>query len=125
MVKRKTNSMKKQTRGTYFETGAYRDGSKDKLDYEGFLSPLVLEGYAYYLHKHRLQSNGEYRDSDNWQLGIDIKTYRKSLIRHTFQAWGTWRGHKVYDDKGDLVTLMDSLYGIMFNVQGYIFELLK
>jgi len=109
----------------YFKTGAYRDGSDNKLDYEGFISPLVEESYANYLHKHRKQSDGKYRDSDNWQLGIDIKNYQKSLVRHLFQAWKTWRGYKAYDDRGELVTLEDALNGVKFNVNGYLFELLK
>lgn len=108
-----------------YNTGAYRDKSDNKLDFEGFLSPIVLEGYAKYLHKHRLQSNGQFRDSDNWQLGVDKATYKKSLIRHTFQAWGVWRGYRVFDDKGQKVELMDSLYAILFNTQGLIFELLR
>ena len=109
----------------YFKTGAYRDSSDDKLDFEGFLSPIVLERYAQYLHKHRKQSDGKYRDSDNWQKGIDIKTYQKSLVRHLFQAWGVWRGYKVRDDRGELVDLEDALAGVIFNAQGYLFELLK
>ena len=50
-----------------FDTGATRDSDNDKLDYEGFLSPLVLRRYAEYLHKHRKQSDGKIRTSDNWQ----------------------------------------------------------
>jgi len=49
----------------YCNTGATRDVDNDKYDYEGFLSPIVLHRYAQYMHKHRLQSDGELRDSDN------------------------------------------------------------
>ena len=104
---------------------AYRDTSNNKLDFEGFLSPIVLERYGQYLHKHRVQSNGKIRDSDNWQLGLGIKTYQKSLVRHLFQAWGVWRGYKIKDDKGELVDLEEALLAVMFNAQGYLFELLK
>ena len=109
----------------YFKTGAYRDSSNNKLDFEGFFSPLVLERYAQYLHKHRVQSDGKLRDSDNWQLGMDIKTYQKGLVRHLFQAWGVWRGYKVRDDKGELVELQDALCAVMFNAQGYLYEILR
>jgi hypothetical protein len=61
-----------------FETGATRNPEEGKLDYEGFLSPLVLECYAKYMHEHRLQSDGKLRDSDNWQKGIPKEVYMKS-----------------------------------------------
>ena len=32
--------------GRQFQTGAYRDTDNNKLDYEAFLSPIVLERYA-------------------------------------------------------------------------------
>ena len=64
-----------------FETGATRDSDVGKLDYEGFLCPLVLERYAQYLHKHRQTANGM-RDSDNWQNGIPRDVYIKSASMH-------------------------------------------
>jgi len=32
-----------------FKSGALRDDDEDKIDYEGFLSPIVLERYAQYI----------------------------------------------------------------------------
>lgn len=101
-----------------FKTGATRDSSDEKLDYEGFLSPLVLERYAQYLHKHRVQADGKVRDSANWQLGMDKSVYAKSLLRHTISFWKAHRGYKAED-------IEESLSAIIFNASGYLFELLK
>ena len=102
-----------------FDTGATRDDDTDKLDYEGFYSPIVLERYAQYLHKHRIQADGQLRDSDNWQKGIDKSAYMKSAFRHFVDVWKQHRGFEEQD------TLDDSLCAVLFNIQGYLFELLK
>lgn len=99
-----------------FDTGATRDAVGDKLDYEGFLSPLVLERYAQYMHKCRFQSDGNMRDSDNWQKGIPLDVYMKSLWRH-FMA--VWIGHR----KGTYSE--EDLCAIMFNAMGMLHEKLK
>ena len=49
-----------------FDTGATRNNDETRLDYEGFLSPLVLERFAQYIHKNRVQDDGTIRASDNW-----------------------------------------------------------
>ena len=61
-----------------FPSGATRDGDEAKLDYEGFLSPFVVERYAEYMQKHRVQSDGQLRDADNWQKGIPREAYIQS-----------------------------------------------
>lgn len=106
-----------------FETGATRDKDDNKYDYEGFLSPIALERFAEYMHKHRRQADGAMRDSDNWQKGIPIEAYRKSLVRHVLQCWGAWRDHDMRDDKGELIDEEEALCAIMFNVQGLLHEL--
>lgn len=70
-----------------FDSGATRDSDDGKLDYEGFLHPLVLQAFAEYMHKNRIQSDGSLRDSDNWQKGIPQDAYMKSLLRHVFEVW--------------------------------------
>jgi hypothetical protein len=105
-----------------FDTGATRDADDNKLDYEAFLSPVVLDRYAAYMHTHRLQPDGTLRDGDNWQKGIPIRAYQKSLVRHLFQAWGVWRGRDVRDDKGNPVDLDDALCALLFNAMGYLHE---
>jgi hypothetical protein len=107
--------------GRHFETGAYRDGEEDKFDYHGFLSPVVLEAYARYMHKHRLQSNGELRASDNWKRGIPREVYIESLLRHVMALW-LW-----HDGLADpsMDTAEDALGGILFNTMGYYHELIE
>ena len=109
--------MKRKTRK--FSTGATRDADHDKLDYEGFVSPEVLQVFATYMHKHRVQSDGSLRDSDNWQKGMPLDAYMKSGWRH-FHDW--WMEHRGYESREGLI---NALCGLMFNVQGYMFEVLK
>ena len=56
-----------------FDTGATRDNDDEKMDYEGFLSPIVLKEFGRYMHKHRKQTDGKFRESDNWQKGMPKK----------------------------------------------------
>lgn len=102
-----------------FDTGATRDADSDKLDFEGFLSPLALERFAQYMHKHRRQSDGNLRDSDNWQKGIPLNAYMKSNWRHFFDLWKLHRGYPTVSD------LEETLCAILFNTQGYLHEILK
>lgn len=104
-----------------FDTGATRDGDTDKPDYEGFLSPLVILEYGKYMHENRVQSNGELRDSDNWQKGIPKEAYIKSLLRHTLDLWLVHRGFTKLAREG----IKKVLCAIIFNAQGYLHELLK
>lgn len=102
-----------------FETGATRDTEDGKLDFEGFLSPAVLERYAQYLHKHRKQADGKLRASDNWQKGIPKDVYMKSAWRH-FHDW--WKEHRGLASRDGIE---DALCATMFNTMGYLFELLQ
>ena len=102
-----------------FETGATRDTNADKPDYEGFLSPTVLKRFGEYMHKHRKQSDGNLRASDNWQKGIPKQEYMKSGWRHFMDLWLEHRGLKSRDG------LEDALCALLFNVMGYLYEHLK
>jgi hypothetical protein len=102
-----------------FKTGATRDTETDKFDYEGFLSPVVLQRFGEYMHKHRKQADGNLRASDNWQQGIPKDAYIKSALRHFMDWWLEHRGHKSRDG------LEDALCGVIFNAMGYLFEHLK
>ncbi len=102
-----------------FDTGATRDTDDGKLDYEGFLSPLVLRRYAEYMHEHRYLRDGTVRTSDNWQKGIPLDAYMKSGWRH-FMDW--WLHHRCEDGEG---SLEDALCALIFNASGYLHELLK
>jgi len=109
-----------------FATGATRDDDQDKLDYEGFLSPLVLERYAEYMHEHRKMADGSLRASDNWQKGIPQEAYMKSLLRHVMDVWKAHRGYPAVDRKtGRAVGLDEALCGVLFNAMGMLHELLR
>jgi len=102
-----------------FNTGATRDTDNGKLCYEGFLSPLVLERYAQYMHRNRKQPDGQLRAPDNWQRGIPQAVYADSMIRHVFDFWLVHRGWRPRK------ALEDLLCAIMFNAMGYLHELCK
>lgn len=109
----------------HFETGATRDSDEGKYDFEGFYSPMVIERFGAYMHKHRLQADGELRDSDNWQKGIPKSQYMKSILRHMLDAWFIHRGFERFDAAdGQRLTMDDVLCAIIFNAQGYLYEVL-
>lgn len=109
-----------------FETGATRNLDTNKLDYEGFLSPLVLHSFAKYMHSHRLQKDGTMRDSDNWQAGLPMDVYMKSMWRHFMDVWMLHRGGQpISPDSGEPVSLEEALCAVLFNVQGMLHEHLK
>ncbi len=101
-----------------FKSGATRGSDEGKIDPEAALSPLVLEGYCSYMREHRLEGPGEPREDDDWQKGIPIASYMKSLLRHVLEAW---RAYRAYDGSGNL---KDSLYATLFNTQGMLHEIL-
>jgi hypothetical protein len=98
-----------------FETGATRDSDQGKLDYEGFLSPLVLERFAQYMNVNRIQADGQLRESDNWQKGIPKDAYMKSMCRHFMDAWKAHRGV-------GQVPIDEALCAVLFNAMGYLLE---
>lgn len=106
-----------------FKTGATRDDSDHKLDFEGFLHPAVLVEFGQYMHKHR-HIDGGLRDSDNWQKGMPIKQYLKSLIRHVLQMWLILRGWVDLEEPDPEAELIEAACATIFNAQGIIFEIL-
>jgi len=103
--------------GRQFDTGATRDGDETKIDFEGFLSPDVIECYGDYMHRNRFRLDGTVRDSDNWQLGIPIPAYMKSLWRHFFAVWKHHRGNQLPS--------RDELCAVIFNASGMLHEVIK
>ena len=99
-----------------FDTGATRDTDDGKLNYEGFLSPIVLRRFAAYMHSKRLQPDGELRAADNWQKGMPLNSYMEGGFRH-FMDW--WSSHRYGEPD------IESLCALMFNVMGYLHETLK
>jgi len=101
-----------------FDTGATRDTDEGKLDFEGFLSPTVLQRYAEYMHENRIQADGKLRDSDNWQKGIPQEAYVKSAWRHFFAFWTAWR-------RNDREAGVQDACALLFNIMGWLHEELK
>lgn len=108
-----------------FETGATRNADSEKYDYEAFFSPIVLERRAAYMHKNRVQPDGSLRDGDNWQQGIPLSAYAKSEARHHQEFHKLHRGYPAFDEKGNPVDMEEAICALMFNLEGYLFELLK
>lgn len=104
-----------------FKSGATRDSDNNKIDYEGFLSPLALKRYGEYMLKHQEQADGQLRASDNWQKGIPREEYLKSLLRHAMDLWLVHRGFPE-EAREDIES---ALCAIIFNAQGYLHEHLK
>lgn len=102
-----------------FSTGSTRDTDTGKLDPEGFLSPLALEAYFEYMHRHRKLPDGSFRDSDNWQLGIPKSAYMKSMWRHFFHVWKLHRCKTGYKKE----EMEEALCALLFNVMGMLHSL--
>lgn len=104
-----------------FSTGATRDTAEGKLDYEGFLSPLVLHTFAVHMMRHQKDSAGGMRESDNWQKGIPNDIYMKSMFRHFFDVWANHR--RVLPVRKERI--ITAICALLFNVMGYLHEYLK
>jgi hypothetical protein len=105
-----------------FSTGSNRNSDEGKLDYEGFLSPIVVQKFGEYMHKHRKLEDGTLRDSDNWQklFGDDhYSVCMKSMWRHFHDLWMEHRGYRSREG------IEDAMMGIMFNVNAYAFKYYK
>lgn len=107
-----------------FSSGSTRDTDVGKLNYVKALSPIVLQRYVEYLGKHRVQSDGNLRDWNNWKNGIDKQAYMDGLGRHFVALWLLHDGFPASDNHGP-VTLEDCLCAIIFNASGYLHEELK
>jgi hypothetical protein len=104
-----------------FSTGSTRDTNEGKLEYARFFSPEVLHSFAKYMHKNRIQSDGQLRDPDNWKKGMSFQVYMDSMARH---YWDIWLHHEGSSEMAT-ETLEDSLAGLMFNTMGFWFDKLK
>jgi hypothetical protein len=118
----KTLSPMSKTCQRSFSSGSIRDTDNDKIDYEGFLSPMVLQKFCEYMHKHRKMKDGTLRDSDNWQKLFGENHYdvcMKSLCRHFMDMWSEHRGLKSRDG------MSDAMCGILFNAMAYMYKFYK
>jgi len=134
----------KNTKIRTFENGSTRDTAGGKIEYHGFRHPLLEHSFGMYMHGHRLQSNGEMRDSNNWWLGWDKIVSLQSLVRHTADLEALHEGYIVLKErKGDeeithvvttipkhlkhceVATIEGTLNAIRFGSQSYLLEYLK
>lgn len=79
---------------------AYRDDKVFKLEPHKVWHPDVQFGYQGYMHKCRLQSDGVWRNSDNWQNGFMREDCTGSLVRHTNELWGQ-QSKDLYHQRSD------------------------
>jgi hypothetical protein len=107
-----------------FATGATRGSEDGKLDPEGFLSPLVVVRYSEYMQKHRTQADGTMRASDNWQKGMPLVAYMKSMWRHFLDVWLLHRQYApVHQEPG--YDMEEALCAMIFNCSGYLDTILR
>ena|SRR5450631_3414633 len=96
-----------------FATGATRSPLADKLEYDGYLNPLVLKRFAEYMRKHQTQSNGERRASDNWQLNIPMASLHDSKKRHDHDVWLHIKGYPEEATESMEESLCAAIFGNM------------
>lgn len=109
-----------------FPSGATRDSNQFKLEFARFLSPEVLNEFALYMHKHRVQSDGSLRAPDNWKRGLPRQAYMDSLMRHLMDLWALHEGISVTrPEDSSMPDLKETLCSIMFNSMGYLYEVLR
>jgi len=101
---------------TTFETGAARDTQEGKPNFYECLSPFAVWRYGEYM----AVASAKYGDG-NWQKGIPIESYMKSLERHFLKL----KMQLAYDY--DAEPGVDHAAAIMFNVMGlmHVQELAK
>jgi hypothetical protein len=105
-----------------FGSGATRDTAVGKIDPEGFLSPLVILQFSKYMNMHRVQSDGNLRDSDNWQKGIPKNICMSSMARHYLDFSLIHRG---FGEHAHSPCIIAAAMGILFNLQAYILQVLE
>ncbi len=69
------------------------------------------------MEKHRTSLNGSLRAPDNWKGGIPSEVYLSSLARHFWSVWTS------FENKAPFI--QDDIWGILFNVMGLAFEVLR
>jgi hypothetical protein len=85
-----------------------------------FLPADVIQMFGEYMHRHRTQADGQLRDPDNWKRGIPLDSYISSAWRHLQDVWLHHEGRSDLAREG----LEEALCALLFNVQGYLHELL-
>lgn len=106
------------------ESGAIRNSDIGKINYQGALSPLILEAYGKYIEKHSLLPDGTRRNNKNWQkLFGTVEEHKEVCIESAWRHFiDVLMEHDGYESRDGLD---EALGGLMFNIQGYWFAELK
>ncbi len=105
-----------------FESGAIRSALGNKLQYSGYLNPLVLKRYAEYMKKHQTLPDGSQRAADNWQLGCgELKNILDSKDRHDMDVKLHIGGYS----KEATEDLEESLCAVMFNTMAMLKQVME
>src|SRR5215472_385939 len=110
-------------RDRVFDTGADRSSDKGKHHPDRAWSPLVLAEFARYMYEHNTTAATPRRE-DQWQLGFPMDSFVESGTRHWEAFKALAKGFPVFDEKGTPVDIVEALDGVIFNVQGYLHQLL-
>ena len=106
------------------DTGATRNSNVGKINYQGALSPVVLEAYGKYIEKHSLLPDGTIRNNKNWQkLFGTPQEHREVCIESAWRHFiDILMEHDGYESRDGID---EALGGLMFNIQAYWFSILK
>jgi len=110
-------------RDRVFDTGADRSSDKGKHHPDRAWSPLVLAEFARYMYEHNTTATVPRRE-DQWQLGFPMDSFVESGTRHWEAFKALAKGYPAFDQKGNPVDVVEALCGVIFNVQGYLHQLL-
>ena len=101
-------------------SGATRDLNDEKLVYDKFQHPLVVEEFARYMHGKRAMPDGTKRDGDNWWRGFPRVWLLESMHRHYMDVWFHVTGFENHAAE----PLLTALCGLFFNVQALMLEVI-
>ena len=106
------------------ESGAIRNSDIGKINYQGALSPLILEAYGKYIEKHSNLPDGTKRNNKNWQnLFGTPEEHRQVCIESAWRHFiDLLKEHDGYNSQDGID---EALGGLMFNIQAYWFSLLS
>jgi hypothetical protein len=106
------------------DTGANRDFANDKIDYHKFNHPIVDWSYGQFMHGHRKLADGTMRDGDNWTKGFPNEWILGSATRH-MEDWKLMEKGFIVKERGKIITLVETLNAIKFNVNCRILKELE
>lgn len=101
-----------------FDTGATRDLSDDKVDYQ-YIDPRFLAAFVEYGKTCSLMPDGSHRTIDNWKKGMPVLGYFKSMLRHVMALWLVGE-NPIKDDDLAREGEFEAAMGMLFNLQGFV-----